>query len=99
MTLNAIGRTYAEVQGIRSDLKRDLTHLCFLLGGLHQEIVGRGRAVMLLRVEPTRGDVGVPGQCHAALGLDLAGSAGRRLRQNTERTERRRPRQNRDPDC
>ena len=37
----SVGRTYAEVQGIRSDLKRDLTHLCFLRGGLHQEIVGR----------------------------------------------------------
>jgi len=37
----SVGRTYAEVQGVRSDLKRDLNHLCFLLGGLHQEVVGR----------------------------------------------------------
>ena len=33
----------------------------------HEEIVRARRAVMLLRVEPARGDVGVPGQRHLAL--------------------------------
>ena len=39
--LNAIGRTYAEVAGIWGDLKRDLNHMAYLMGGLHQEVVGR----------------------------------------------------------
>ena len=62
-----------------------------------EEIVGRGRPVMLLRVEPTRGDVGVPGKRHAALGLDLAGTAGRRLREDRERAERCRAHRHHEP--
>ena len=50
----------------------------FLISAVVQgvdEIVGRRRAVMLLRVEPARGDVGVPRQRHLALRDDRVGGA------------------------
>ena len=37
----------------------------------HQEIVGRRRAVVMLRIEPARCDVGVPGQRQPALRRDV----------------------------
>ena len=40
------------------------------------EIIGAGGAVMLLRVEPARGDVGVPGEHHLAARGHTAGRAG-----------------------
>ena len=53
----------------------------------HQEIVRARRAVVLLRIEPARRDVGVPGKDHLSRRLDV-GHCARRDRSRTELRER-----------
>src|SRR4029077_14950911 len=56
----------------------------------HQEIVPARRAVVLLRVKPARGDVGMPSQYHLALGNDCRSCAGATYKRCRESRRRQR---------
>jgi hypothetical protein len=96
--LDALAQVEGRALGVLGELvtlgQRQM--IVFLLTGIFdqgivqsiEEVVGRRRAVVLLRVEPARSDVGVPGEHHFTLRDDCgscAAAAQKRRRESRRR--------------